>query len=248
MRIRIEGREKEVTMVNSKILIVDDDKNICRLIDLYLKDAGYDTLCCHDGSAALDIIKMEQVDLVLLDLMIPIINGWEVCKLIKLEKSVPIIMISARDLIEDKLSGFDAGADDYIVKPFDPKELVARVRARLKQTSTEKSDLRDGADKKECLIVIGNLTVDIEKYEVKLKEQIIELKPKEIQLLFFLLKNKNIVFTRDQLLEKIWDYSYSGDTRTVDVHIKSLRDKLGNGPDCCDIKTIWGVGYKMEVK
>lgn len=226
----------------NKILVVDDDKNICKLIELYLTNEGYQTVCCHDGTTALDIIRYESFDLVLLDLMIPVINGWEVCKLIKLERDIPIILVSARDLVDDKVSGFDAGADDYIVKPFEPKELIARIKARLKTQTVQLSKSMDG------VLKAGNLTVDINKYEVFVDGKSVDLKPKEIQLLYFLLENKNIVFTRDQLLEKIWDYSYSGDTRTVDVHIKCLREKLKNKSPDWSIKTIWGVGYKLEVK
>ncbi len=232
-------------MEKSKILIVDDDKNICKLIELYLKDAGYETFCCHDGSSAIDCVNKDKYDLVILDLMIPIINGWEVCRLIKAEQHVPIIMVSARDMTEDKVSGFDAGADDYIVKPFDPKELVARVKVRLKARPGEAPDKKAGSD---GLAAIDNLIIDINKYEVTLDGEPVQLKPKEIQLLYFLLQNKNIVFTRDQLLEKIWDYTYTGDTRTVDVHIKCLREKLNNDSPNWEIKTIWGVGYKLEVR
>ena len=236
-------------MAKNKILIVDDDKNICKLIALYLNDAGYETVCCHDGSKAVDYVQESRFDLVILDLMIPIINGWEVCKLIKAESGVPIILVSARDLTEDKLSGFDAGADDYIVKPFDPKELVARVKVRLKAHVAEIAESQEILrDKQEGAIVIDNLMVDISRYEVVLDGVMIQLKPKEVQLLYFLLQNKNIVFTRDQLLEKIWDYTYSGDTRTVDVHIKCLREKLKSRSENWGIKTIWGVGYKMEAK
>jgi len=235
--------------MKSKILIVDDDKNICKLIALYLNDAGYETACCHDGSRAMDCLQEEHYDLVILDLMIPIINGWEVCRLIKAESGIPIIMVSARDLTEDKLSGFDAGADDYIVKPFDPKELVARVKVRLKSpVSAHLEGPENQRDQKEAAIVIDNLLVDISKYEVVLDGKVIQLKPREVQLLYFLLQNRNIVFTRDQLLEKIWDYTYSGDTRTVDVHIKCLREKLAGKSPNWEIKTIWGVGYKMEVR
>jgi len=230
-----------MTIDKKKILIVDDDKNICKLIDLYLKDAGFLTICCHDGSIAMDIIGQEPFDLVVLDLMIPSINGWEVCKLIKMEHNIPVIMVSARDMVDDKLAGFDAGADDYVVKPFDPKELTARINVRLKEPCPVSRIDSEG------VLSAGNLTVDIDKYEVRLNEKKIELKPKEMQLLHFLVKNKNIVFTRDQLLEKIWDYSYSGDTRTVDVHIKCIREKLEENKCGFEIKTIWGVGYKFEV-
>lgn len=228
-------------MEAKKILIVDDDKNICKLIELYLGNAGYEIACCHDGSSALDYINKEEYDLVILDLMLPAINGWEVCRLIKMEKDIPIIMVTARDMIDDKVSGFEAGADDYLVKPFEPKELVARVKARLRKK--EQPELK----KDSTFIVIDNLMVDINKYEVRLNNKAINLKPKEIQLLHFLVINKNIVFTREQLLERIWDYPYSGDTRTVDVHIKCLREKLDSRSKSWEIKTVWGVGYKLEV-
>lgn len=228
-------------MEKEKILIVDDDKNICRLIGLYLENEGYETTCCHDGSAAIDFIHKDNFTLVILDLMIPYINGWEVCKMIKMEKEIPIIMVSARDLIEDKINGFEVGTDDYIVKPFEPKELVARVKARIKNYK------KTECVKEKQIIKIDNLSVNLDQYEVQVDHKIIELKPKETQLLYFLMENKNIVFTREQLLDKIWDYSYPGDTRTVDVHIKCLRKKLNNNSNHWRIKTIWGVGYKLEV-
>lgn len=224
-----------------RILIVDDDKNICKLMELYLGNAGYSTACCHDGSSALDYISKGDYDLVILDLMLPAINGWEVCRLIKMEKDIPVIMVTARDMIDDKVNGFDAGADDYVVKPFEPKELLARVKVRIKNAAP--------VDHKQISkpINVDNLMVDMNKYEVKLNNEIVNLKPKELQLLYFLLANKNIVFTREQLLEKIWDYTFMGDTRTVDVHIKCIREKLGSGSKVWEIKTVWGVGYKLEV-
>ncbi|QHI71637.1 response regulator transcription factor [Aminipila terrae] len=228
-------------MGTQRILIVDDDKNICKLMELYLGNAGYLTACCHDGSSALDKINKEDYNLVILDLMLPAINGWEVCRLIKMEKNIPIIMVTARDMIDDKINGFEAGADDYLVKPFEPKELVARVKARLKNAAP--SDCKQ-INKS---IMVDDLMVDINKYEVRINNQMINLKPKETQLLYFMLINKNIVFTREQLLEKIWDYSYQGDTRTVDVHIKCLREKLNSESKVWEIKTVWGVGYKLEV-
>lgn len=228
-----------------KILIVDDDKNICKLISLYLTDAGYELEICHNGSAALDHLHNGNIDLVLLDVMIPIINGWEVCKIIRSEYGqLPVILVTAKELLEDKLTGFEAGADDYLIKPFEPKELIARVNAKLRNKNN-RSNVCDYTDRH---LKIKNLNVDLDRYEVKIDEVLIELKPKEIQLLFFLIKNKNIVFSREQLLDQIWDYAYSGDTRTVDVHIKSLRDKLGHDHDGWEIKTIWGVGYKLEVR
>jgi DNA-binding response OmpR family regulator len=229
-------------MQTANILIVDDDKNICTLIDLYLSNEGYKTTCCYDGTSALDLIERVSFDLVILDLMLPIINGWEVCKLIKMKHDIPILMVSARDLVDDKVSAFDAGGDDYIVKPFEPKELVARVKVRLKNKDLQKLKVYEDT------IILGNLKVDMKSYEVRVDGNLIDLKPKETQLLFFLLQNKGIVFTRDQLLKELWDYSYCGDTRTVDVHIKCLREKLMSPNNNWSIKTIWSVGYKFEVQ
>ncbi|MDD3839721.1 MAG: response regulator transcription factor [Clostridia bacterium] len=220
-----------------KILVVDDDKNICELISLYLKNQGYDVICRYDGSSALDAIKKGNIDLVVLDIMLPVIDGWEVCKMIRHKSNIPIIMLTARDMIEDKLQGFDIGADDYVVKPFDPRELIARIKARLKKNKTKNN-----------LMHIDNLTIDMDKYEVKLDDQLVDLKPKEIQLLHFLLSNKNIVFSREQLLKDVWDYDYPVETRTVDVHIKSLRKKLETENSSWSIQTVWGIGYKLEVK
>jgi DNA-binding response OmpR family regulator len=225
-----------------KILIVDDDKNICKLIELYLTHEGYETICCNDGSVALDLVKAGTFDLVILDLMLPLINGFEVCRLIKAETQIPIIMVTARDQIDDKVDGFNAGADDYVVKPFEPKELVARVKARLKNKNLGNLDNHKGP------LIEDNLWVNLDTYEVKVDGVKISLKPKEIQLLHYLMEHKNAVFNRDQLLQKVWDYEYTGDTRTVDVHVKRLRDSLENSSEKWEIKTIWGVGYKFEVK
>ncbi|MFZ2538043.1 MAG: response regulator transcription factor [Oscillospiraceae bacterium] len=227
-------------MENTRILVVDDDANICELINLYLSNEGYQLFFCHDGSSALDRIKAEKFDLILLDVMLPIINGWEVCRLIRQQSQVPIIFLTARDMIEDKVQGFELGADDYLVKPFEPRELVARVKIRLKgKNNNDKTP--DG------IVRVGNLSVDIRSYEVKVNERTVDLKPKEIQLLHFLLLNKNIVFSREMLLEKVWDYNFEGDTRTVDVHINRLREKVEDGSNTYKIKTVWGVGYKLEV-
>jgi len=224
-----------------KILIADDDKNICEILEIYLSNEGYLLTFCHDGSEALDNIKRDKFDLVMLDVMMPVINGWEVCKIIRRTSNVPIIMITARDMVDDKIQGFELGADDYIVKPFEPREVVARVKARLRQQG-------DMSCKNENVMNIGNLSVDLNKYEACINCHKVELKPKELQLLFFLVQNKNIVFSRDQLLEKVWGYDFVGDTRTVDVHIKSLRQKIESTDAGWEIVTIWGVGYKFEVK
>lgn len=227
-------------MTGESILVVDDDHNICELINLYLSNEGYHLFFCHNGSQALDCLKRESVDLILLDVMLPVINGWEVCRMIRQSSQIPIIFLTARDMVEDKIQGFELGADDYVVKPFEPRELVARIKTRLKNTIQPCLSPND-------ILKAGNLTVDILRYETRVDDKIIDLKPKEIQLLHFLLLNKNMVFSREALLEKVWDYSYQGDTRTVDVHINRLREKLEPYCNACRIKTVWGVGYKIEV-
>ena len=215
------------------------------MLDLYLSNAGFTLHFCYDGSSALSFIKNHAVDLILLDIMLPVINGWEVCKLIRRESSVPIIMLTARDMLEDKIQGFDLGADDYIVKPFEPKEVIVRIKARLRNSVNSQAT---AAEKQEGVLQVDNLQVDINKYEVRQNGKLIELKPKEVQLLYFLLNNKNIVFSREQLLDKVWNYDFMGDTRTVDVHIKRLRENLDDSGASWTIKTIWGVGYKLEVR
>lgn len=230
----------------ANILVVDDDKNICQLLELYLAKEGYELFFTYDGSGAIDQIKQRSFDLVILDVMLPVINGWEVCRIIKEMSSVPIIMLTACDLLEDKIQGFELGADDYIVKPFEPREVVARVKARLKTETGLNPGNQQSGKGQERLLIEGNLEVDINRYEVRLAGSKIDLKPKEIQLLYFILKNKNIVFSREQLLEKVWDYSFRGDTRTVDVHVNRIREKLEGTCTSCRIRTIWGVGYKME--
>lgn len=228
-------------MKDKTILVVDDDKNICELLNLYLSNAGFSLVFCHDGSSALSLLKEQTIDLILLDIMLPVINGWEVCKIIRRTSSVPIIMLTARDMLEDKIQGFDIGADDYIVKPFEPKEVIARIKARLKEDKSE-SKSANGT------LRLGDVLVDLNKYEVWQGTRLIDLKPREVQLLYFLLNNKNIVFSRDQLLDKVWNYDIMVDTRTVDVHIKRLREKLGDQNPSWSIKTLRGVGYKLEVR
>ncbi|MGE5391213.1 MAG: response regulator [Deltaproteobacteria bacterium] len=227
-------------MAGERILVVDDDHNICELIELYLGNEGYRLVFAYDGSSALDLAKDLNPDLILLDVMLPVINGWEVCRMIRRSSPVPIIFLTARDMVEDKVQGFELGADDYLVKPFEPRELVARIKTRLKAGSSAPSPA-DG------VISLGNLTVDIQSYQVSINGRSVDLKPKETQLLYFLMVNRNIVFSREKLLEKVWDYSYEGDTRTVDVHINRLREKVEADCDACKIKTVWGVGYKLEV-
>ena len=229
-----------------KILVVDDDKNICELLKLYLKKEGFEVIFAYDGSEAVSKAKSENPNLIILDVMMPIINGWEACKLIRQFTEVPIIMLTALDTTENKVQGLNIGADDYIVKPFEPVEVVARVNALLRRA--EKPSATEN-QLEESEISVDNISVNMEKYEVKLDGKLVtDLKPKEIQLLYFFLSNRNQVFSREQLLDKVWGYEYFVGTRTVDVHIKSIREKLNSPNNKWEIKTIWNVGYKFEVK
>ncbi|MGE4282401.1 MAG: response regulator transcription factor [Clostridia bacterium] len=227
----------------AKILIADDDKNICDLLKLYMDYEGFDAIFAHDGSTAIDLANNSNPDVMILDIMLPIINGWEVCKMIRRNKRIPIIMLTARDSLEDKLEGLEIGADDYVVKPFDPKEVIARVRVQLRRKDKEIHSLV-----KEDIFAVDGLEINLTKYEVRVNEYLVELTPKEVQLLYYLVKNKNIVFERQKLLAEVWGYDYMGETRTVDVHIKRLREKIHSDNAKWDIKTIWGVGYKFEVR
>ncbi|MFZ5643637.1 MAG: response regulator transcription factor [Bacillota bacterium] len=223
-----------------RILVIDDDQNICDLLQMYLEKNGYNTLFAHDGSEGLNSFKNHNPDLILLDIMLPVINGWEVCRLIRQKSDVPIIMLTARDTSDEKISGLDMGADDYVIKPFDPGEVVARVRAHLRKKAPRASSAGE-------VLVAGNLQLDITKYEAVMEGTPVSLAPKEIQLLHYLMLNKNIVLSREQILEKVWGYDYIGETRTVDMHVKKIREKLQNGYGW-EIRTIYGVGYKFEVR
>ena len=231
-----------------KVLVVDDDKNICELLKLYLQKEGFEIFFAYDGSEAVNTAKEKKPDIIVLDVMMPVINGWEACKLIRQFTDVPIIMLTALDTTENKVQGLNIGADDYIVKPFEPVEVVARINAHLRRAE-KTEDNAENTNKQESALVVDNIDVDLDKYEVKLDGKILkDLKPKEIQLLYFFMSNKNQVFTREQLLDKVWGYEYYGGTRTVDVHIKSLREKLNSKKSKWEIKTIWNVGYKFEIK
>lgn len=224
----------------AKILVVDDDKNICELLRLYLQREGFELYFAVDGSSALDLFRQKEPDLILLDLMLPLINGQDVCRLVRQESTVPIILLTARDTTDDKVEGFSIGADDYIVKPFDPLEVVARIKAHLRRSAGDGASLPDD-------YTLGQLRISAATYEVRLKNQRVSLKPKEFQLLLFLVRHTNIVFTREQLLEKVWGYDFGGETRTIDVHVERLRKKLEAPGEAWSIKTVWGVGYKLEV-
>ena len=231
-------------MAKQKILIVDDDNNIAELISLYLMKECFDTMIVEDGEKALEQFGQFQPNLILLDLMLPGIDGYQVCREIRRTSNVPIIMLTAKGETFDKVLGLELGADDYIVKPFDTKEVVARIKAVLRRTGrqTEQRPATDGA------LVYDNLVVNITKYELRVKDEIVDTPPKELELLYHLASNPNKVFTRDALLDEVWGFEYYGDSRTIDVHIKRLREKLEGVSNQWSLKTVWGVGYKFEVK
>lgn len=223
------------------ILVVDDDPNISNLIRLYLEKEGYGVVIRERGDDALQYFATDPPSLVLLDLMLPGTDGWQVCRSIRQVSSIPIIMISAKDETFDKVLGLELGADDYITKPFEGKELVARVKAVLRRCT--------GASNDKKMLSFPGLTVSIEKYEVYYQGKLIEMPPKELEVLYFLASHPNSVFTREQLLEQVWGFEFYGDSRTVDVHVKRLREKLTDTEALgWQIKTVWGVGYKFEAR
>lgn len=222
-----------------KILIVDDDENICEVIKMYLETTGYNVKVAHDGKAAKEEFVNFSPNLVVLDMMLPGIDGMEVLKWIRKDSNVPVIMLTAKGETFDKVLALEIGADDYVVKPFEPKELLARVKAVMRRYSGEEPD--------NVVLNFPGLTIDANSYKVIYNGEEVKTPPKEVELLHYLASNKNKVFTRDQLLCEVWGYDYPGDSRTVDVHIKRLREKLNGGEDW-QLETVWGVGYKFEVK
>lgn len=228
-----------------KVLIVDDDENIAELISLYLTKECYDTKCVHDGEEAIHAFESYEPNLILLDLMLPGMDGYQVCREIRSKSSTPIIMLSAKGEVFDKVLGLELGADDYMIKPFDTKELVARVKAVLRRYQPSKGE--ETNLNKERRVAFEGLEINLTNYTVICDSNTVEMPPKEIELLFFLASSPNQVFTREQLLDQIWGYEYIGDTRTVDVHIKRLREKVKDH-DKWNIGTVWGIGYKFEVK
>ena len=229
-------------MSMGKILVADDDKNICELIRLYLEKENFNVVLANDGEEALARFTSENPDLVLLDIMMPKLDGWQVCREIRRKSDCPIIMITAKGETFDKVLGLELGADDYVVKPFDAKEIVARIKAVLRRVC--KTD--QSADIKE--VSYDKLTVNMTRYELKVNGRVVDTPPKELELLFHLASNPNRVYTRDQLLDEVWGFEYYGDSRTVDVHVKRLREKLEGVSIQWSLKTVWGVGYKFEVK
>lgn len=233
-------------MVNKqKILIVDDDNNIAELISLYLTKECFETTIVNDGEEALTTFDSFEPNLILLDLMLPGIDGYQVCREIRAKSQVPIIMLSAKGEIFDKVLGLELGADDYIIKPFDSKELVARVKAVLRRYQPVKTTPAPNSNAK--IVEYADLVINQTNYSVLYKGQTVDMPPKELELLYFLASSPNQVFTREQLLDHIWGYEYVGDTRTVDVHIKRLREKIKDHANW-GLSTVWGIGYKFEVK
>ena len=228
-------------MLDTKMLIVDDDTNICDLLKRYFENEGYSVKTANNGVEGVSFFKIYDPDIVLLDIMLPKKDGWQVCREIRESSAKPIIMITAKDEVFDKVLGLELGADDFVVKPFDMKELSARVKAVLRryQAHTTQSD--------DDVIKFDNIEISLRKYELKLSGKSVDVPPKELELLYFLASNSNRVFTRDQLLDKVWGFDYLGDSRTVDVHVKRLREKLEGVSDKWVLKTVWGVGYKFEL-
>ena len=229
-------------MPNEKILVVDDDTNICELLRLYLEKEGYVVKIVNDGVSAINAFKQENPDLTLLDIMIPKLDGWQVCREIRKFSDKPIIMLTAKGETFDKVLGLELGADDYVTKPFDTKEVVARIKAVLRRTTPAS----DTSDVKE--VNYDKLSINLTNYEMKVNGVSVDTPPKELELIYHLASNPNRVFTRDQLLDEVWGFDYYGDSRTVDVHIKRLREKLEGVSDKWELKTVWSVGYKFETK
>ena len=227
--------------MKTKIMVVDDDPNIRELVRLYLEKEGFEVTCAERGDEAVKVFRASPPNLMLLDVMLPGMDGWQVYREVRKISNIPIIMLTAKDETFDKVLGLELGADDYIVKPFDMKELVARIKAVIRRFQV--------AEAPEKELVFPGLTINISQYTVTYMGKPLEMPPREIELLYFLASHPGMVFTREQLLEQVWGYDYFGDSRTVDVHVKRLREKLSGGEELgWQIKTVWGVGYKFEVK
>ena len=223
--------------MEAKILAVDDEREIADLVELYLKNEGFTVYKCYDGDKALELIQSQPMDLALLDVMLPGIDGFELCRVIRESYTYPVIMLTAKSETFDKVSGLELGADDYIAKPFEMREVIARIHAVMRRFDDDDAPAK---------LEFDNLIIDKESYNIVVKGKKMEIPPKEIELLYFLASSPNRVFTRSQLLDDVWGFDYFGDTRTVDVHIKRLREKLSGASDQWELKTVWGVGYKFE--
>ena len=223
------------------VLIVEDDRNIAELLQMYLEKEGYAVTIAHDGGDGLSKFRAQKPGLVLLDVMMPVMDGWQVCKAIRAESQTPIIMLTAKGEVEDKVQGLRSGADDYVTKPFEMKEILARVEAVLRRTGS------NPVEKKARRVTYDKLVVDMDSFELLVDGKKVDTPPKEMELLFYLASSPNRVYTRNQLLDEVWGFDYFGDSRTVDVHVKRLREKLEGVSDQWSLKTVWGVGYKFEV-
>ena len=228
-------------MAAERILVVDDDTNICELLRLYLEKDGYEVMIANNGGEAVTMFQELSPDLMLLDIMLPVLDGWQVCREVRKFSDKPIIMLTAKGETFDKVLGFELGADDYVVKPFDAKEVMARVKAVLRRSgSAEKSSIKE--------VRFDKLVINLTNYELRVDNKKIDTPPKELELIYHLASNPNRVFTRDQLLDEVWGFDYYGDSRTVDVHVKRLREKLEGVSEKWELKTVWSVGYKFETK
>ena len=228
-------------MPNGKILVVDDDKNICELLRLYIEKEDFAVELAYDGRRALELFESFSPDLILLDIMLPELDGWQVCREIRKHSQCPIIMLTAKGEVFDKVLGLELGADDYVVKPFETKEVIARIKAVLRRTGGH----NDSEVKK---VEYDKLSINLTNYELRVNGKQVDTPPKEMELIYHLASNPNRVFTRDQLLDEVWGFDYYGDSRTVDVHVKRLREKLEGVSDKWELKTVWGVGYKFETR
>jgi len=228
-------------MSENKILVVDDDPNICEFLRLYLEKDGFSVTIVNDGKTAIEEQQKRPCDIILLDIMMPRLDGWQVCREIRKSSDVPIIMLTAKSETFDKVLGLELGADDYITKPFDAKEVIARIKAVMRRTQVKKADTVR-------LVEFDKLAVNLTTYELTVDGKKVDAPPKELELLFFLASNPNRVYTRDQLLDEVWGFEYYGDSRTVDVHVKRLREKLETVEANWQVKTVWGVGYKFETE
>ena len=231
---------RENIMALEKVLVVDDDPNICDVLRMYLENEGYSVILSYDGEEALVKFNALKPDIILLDVMLPTQDGWQVCREVRKKSSVPIIMITAKGDTFDKVLGLELGADDYVVKPFDAKEVVARIKAIARRVGNtpEESEIKE--------VRYDKLSVNMTRYELRVDGKVVDTPPKELELLFYLASNPNRVYTRDQLLDEVWGFEYYGDSRTIDVHVKRLREKLEGVSDKWSLKTVWGVGYKFE--
>ncbi|MCR4564086.1 MAG: response regulator transcription factor [Clostridiales bacterium] len=232
-------------MDNIKVLVVDDDTNICELLRLYLEKEGFSVISANDGETALSVFKSEEPDMVLLDIMLPKLDGWQVCREIRKFSETPIIMLSAKGETFDKVLGLELGADDYVTKPFDTKEIVARIKSVLRRTNAGTVTEAEDTIKE---VNYDKLQINLTNYVLKVDGKQIDTPPKELELIYHLASHPNKVFTRDQLLDEVWGFEYYVDSRTVDVHIKRLREKLKGVSDKWELRTVWSVGYKFEVK